>query len=224
MDLSNHIPRTKTFKRGHFQFYEDPTVHASHWSFTDEDSVRDAWWDITPGQVVADIGCAYGSYAMHALAMGASKVIAWSPESYKEKFLANADINGWLSNVEFHDLGLWSQSGWLQIFDHAPMPKFFSEKPSHEGIIFEVKTLDHYSFERLDWIKIDVEGCEVDVLQGAFATLARHRPKILVENHLFKDPTINQRCEDMIKQSGVAYLPRQEMPYHSISHSLFIPA
>lgn len=215
-----------------FNFIFDE-VHASHWSFTDEDSVRAAWWHIKPGEVVLDIGCAYGSYSFPALAQGAGKVIAWAPENYKEKFLANAMVNGWSDKVEFHDLGLWSQAGWLQIFDGNPMPKFLGEKPAEHApsdIIFEVKALDEYQFDRVDWIKMDVEGCEVEVLRGAAETIRKHRPKILIENHLFKDGSINQKCEDMIASAfqanganDLGYHPRQEMPYHSVSHSLFLP-
>jgi len=214
-----------------FHFLIDPAVHASHWSFTDEDSVRAAWWHIKPGEVVLDIGCAYGSYSFPALAQGAGKVIAWAPENYKDKFLANAMVNSWSDKVEFHDLGLWSRPGWLQIFDGNPMPNFLGEKPatiSPSDIIFEVKALDDYQFDRVDWIKMDVEGCEVEVLRGAAETIRKHRPKIVVENHLFKDGAINQKCEDVIRAmfpdlTENGYHPRQEMPYHSVSHSLFLP-
>lgn len=219
----SNIVHTKTFPRGSFQFFEIPGDHASQWSFTDEDSVRHAWWHFYGGEVLLDIGCAYGSYSMPALAMGAAKVIAWSPQDYKDKFLANAELNNWQDKVEFHDLGLWSQAGWLEIFDDNGLPRFFTEKPPHEGIIFPVKALDDYQFDRVDWMKLDVEGCEVEALRGALETIRKHKPKIVVENHLFKDGSINQKCEDMIRSSGVAYQPRQEMPYHSVSHSLFVP-
>ena len=42
-------------------------------------------------------------------------------------------------------------------------------------------TLDSLDLSRLDLIKIDVEGMELEVLQGAKATLERFRPIIIVE-------------------------------------------
>ena len=50
-----------------------------------------------------------------------------------------------------------------------------------ETIVVPVRTLDSFEFERVDAIKIDVEGAELDVLRGATATLERAHPLLLVE-------------------------------------------
>ncbi|MBL8377513.1 MAG: FkbM family methyltransferase [Burkholderiales bacterium] len=47
--------------------------------------------------------------------------------------------------------------------------------------IVEVVTLDSLALEQVDFIKIDVEGMEQDVLAGARDTLARHRPFLQAE-------------------------------------------
>jgi len=43
--------------------------------------------------------------------------------------------------------------------------------------------LDSLGLERLDLIKIDVEGMEIDVLRGAAEVLEKHRPIMLIEHH-----------------------------------------
>jgi len=49
----------------------------------------------------------------------------------------------------------------------------------------EVKTVDHIiskcGIERVDWIKIDVEGAEFEVLCGLKETLGRYKPKLIIE-------------------------------------------
>lgn len=45
-----------------------------------------------------------------------------------------------------------------------------------------VRLDDEIDSERLELIKIDVEGMELDVLRGAGALIARHRPLLYVEN------------------------------------------
>jgi FkbM family methyltransferase len=45
-----------------------------------------------------------------------------------------------------------------------------------------VVTLDSVSLTRCDFLKIDAEGMEKDVLDGAVATIARYRPLLYVEN------------------------------------------
>jgi hypothetical protein len=54
-----------------------------------------------------------------------------------------------------------------------------------EGVEVEVTTLDDFAtsknLTRLDFLKIDVEGMEFEVLQGARATLERFHPAIYFE-------------------------------------------
>jgi len=44
-----------------------------------------------------------------------------------------------------------------------------------------VQPLDALGLKRVDFIKIDVEGMELEVLQGASGIIARHRPQMLIE-------------------------------------------
>ncbi len=53
------------------------------------------------------------------------------------------------------------------------------EMETHDGI--EMRTLDSFAFKRVDFVKIDVEGYEVEVLRGAEQTIRRWRPNIVVE-------------------------------------------
>ena len=45
-----------------------------------------------------------------------------------------------------------------------------------------VRIDDDLQCDRLDLVKIDVEGMEMDVLTGAMQTIERHRPMLYVEN------------------------------------------
>jgi FkbM family methyltransferase len=44
-----------------------------------------------------------------------------------------------------------------------------------------VLSVDSLALPRLDFLKIDVEGMELDVLEGAKATLEREKPTLLIE-------------------------------------------
>lgn len=47
--------------------------------------------------------------------------------------------------------------------------------------IYPVKPLDAYTLTNVDFIKIDVEGHELAVVEGALETIRRHRPILLIE-------------------------------------------
>ena len=45
----------------------------------------------------------------------------------------------------------------------------------------ETRTLDSYKFPKIDFIKIDVEGWEEYVLEGAMQTILKDRPRMYIE-------------------------------------------
>lgn len=68
---------------------------------------------------------------------------------------------------------------------------------NRDVISIEIRRLDDYNFNKVGIIKIDVEGHEFEVLQGAAETISREKPILLVEieqRHL-KDRNI----EDVFK-------------------------
>jgi FkbM family methyltransferase len=54
-------------------------------------------------------------------------------------------------------------------------------EPDGEGLAVEQRTLDSFGFDDVDLIKIDCEGYELFVCQGARETLLRCRPVVIVE-------------------------------------------
>lgn len=52
---------------------------------------------------------------------------------------------------------------------------------SHAAQHIDLLTLDSLSLPRIDLIKIDVEGMELEVLEGAQESIARSKPQLLVE-------------------------------------------
>ena len=44
------------------------------------------------------------------------------------------------------------------------------------------RTIDSFDFRNIELIKIDVEGCEQDVIDGAMNTIQNWLPNIIIEN------------------------------------------
>lgn len=132
----NVVTKTTQFKGKEFKFccYDGPAAdfHPSWWSHVDEAEVRERDWNIQKGDLVLDIGAAYGSYTLTALALGASHVWAWSPQggpgeiSERDFLQLSLEANGpdWVNRVTFMDGGLYDRSGVL----HADTQEFLTHK------------------------------------------------------------------------------------------------
>ena len=87
-------------------------IYPSYHSFTlDERETRNQLWDIQSGDYVLDVGACYGSYTLTALACGAEKVYAWSPQSHghlNEKLILEQSLklNGWENKCVVYDTGI----------------------------------------------------------------------------------------------------------------------
>lgn len=194
---------------------------ASWFTFEDESTVRDRDWDVAPGDVVLDIGSGFGSYTLTALAVGAAFVHCWNPNSSENDLLAHSlAANGWSDRCLFHREGLWSRTGFLRDTD-----LFFTESERPDvADLFPVFSLDDRSssmpLDRLDWMKLDVEGAELHVLRGAESLLRKFRPRVLVENHEFKDPNILPGLREFMPSLGYTELRTER--HHGVSHTVWV--
>src|SRR5205814_1242528 len=78
-----------------------------------------------------------------------------------------------------HAVALGVTSGWVNM-ETAPGSSGSTHVVSGRGET-EMRTLDSFELNFVDFIKIDCEGYEPQVLQGAKATLERCRPCVIVE-------------------------------------------
>ncbi len=67
-----------------------------------------------------------------------------------------------------------------------------------DGDDIEMKTLDSFEYDDLDFLKIDVEGYEINVLRGAKETLQQNDPVILVE-HRGHEKRFGHKKEDLFR-------------------------
>jgi FkbM family methyltransferase len=202
---------------------------------------KNKYWNIKKGDVVLDVGACHGEYTLPALGLGAEKVIAWTPEEYAPRLRDNLQANDWENRCIILEKGLWNKKGFLRSnYPHMPVFSETCPEQSREEIAkyfnpenlfyFEVETLDSsiaMQEKHIEWIKIDVEGAELEVLQGGEALLKKYQPTLLIENHLFKDTEIPERIRNFVIGLNVGYkeivtgLFDDEIYHESTSHSVY---
>jgi len=73
----------------------------------------------------------------------------------------------------------------------------------------QCRTLDSFYLKDVDFIKIDVDGFEDQVLQGSLRTLAACSPVINIEMKSEKRPDIVNRCVKILR--GLGYMKRSRV-------------
>lgn len=121
-----------------------------------------------------DIGAHVGFWS-RMLAERFQRVVAFEPQP--DNFLHL--IRNVPSQVECHRCALGSEVGTAGITNPAPHNSgAWHLMPGNEVLVLP---LDHFQLQP-DFIKIDVQGHEKEVIRGARKTLERHHPVIIVES------------------------------------------
>lgn len=138
---------------------------------------------ITKGGVAIDIGANIGLYS-YALSKLCDAVEAFEPVPYSRGVLQAYNAR----NINVHEAALSSKEGKailniptennVAMYGHASLSNEFT---TQKTLQVSIKKLDDYNFEDINFIKIDVEGHELDVIKGAKHTIQTWRPVMLVE-------------------------------------------
>ena len=153
--------------------------------------LRQLWkYFLRPGIVFFDIGSNFGYYSLTVAAglRGDCRIHAFEPNPDTFRRLSkNIEFNGFQC-ITARQLGLSDSAGRAGLI-----------VPAHntggttltEGDKIPVTTVDAYcreqGLQQVDFIKMDVEGAEVEALQGARTTLQRFRPRLSVATENLPD-------------------------------------
>jgi FkbM family methyltransferase len=113
-----------------------------------------------------------------------------------------------LKNVDIYDCGLGNKDELVSLnFD--PKNTFSTHIDSSGSVCnARVKTLDSFNFEDVDFIKIDAEGFEPFIIDGAIDTILKYKPVILYERkgHEQRYGLDKSRVLEILKPYGYANL------------------
>ena len=167
-------------------------AHEPKYYFEVERELMEQFWTIKKDEVVVDVGAAFGSWSIPALKADA-RVYAYEPHPVLYSLLKrNVALNDLTDKFHAMNLPLWSSrvTLTLPVYDLSMMINERSK--TQPALMVSTKTLDDdlADIDRLDWIKIDTEGAEIEILKGAQTLIKKFNPYIIVEWHADrnKDP------------------------------------
>jgi methyltransferase, FkbM family len=145
---------------------------------------------VKPGMVAMDVGANFGYYAiqMSKLVGSNGTVHAFEPSSrFRERLIEHIRLNH-CENIIVNNFGLSDGEKVLQLQesdDTATLRWWYESTPPIRQEDIQLKTLDSYvkehKIDRVDFIKVDIDGHEPKFIAGASKVLKRFQPAILME-------------------------------------------
>jgi FkbM family methyltransferase len=176
---------------------------------------------LRPEMTLADIGANIGEITLLAAKrLSRGEVLAFEPmPQIYQRLCHNVGLNRF-ANVKTFNVGLYDEGGSLPMFAKNDNPygttnegvtSLFHSGDDRQEAVVPLRRFDDVAQEaglaRLDVMKIDVEGAEWMVLQGAAQSIKKFRPVIIVEISESNFKRAGYAAKDM-----VAYL--RGLDYH----------
>jgi FkbM family methyltransferase len=218
-------PRRSTvrFAGRELRFVQSMWWHDAHQASFDEEIAP--YFAVLPADCrvtrICDAGAATGLFSIAACArFGRIQSHAFEPSRRQRILLRrNLSLNRVEEQVEVVSSGLWNESGLMAFRTHGAIGAFRAATSLPETLPFEervsVTTLDDWvrttGMSGIDLIKMDIEGAEIEALEGGVNLIKRDRPQMLVQAYHLRDGQRTfERCAAFLRDLG--YTVRESGP------------
>ena len=175
---------------------------------------------VLPGDVVIDAGANEGILTLiySKRVKGTGKVYAFEPDGKNlSTFKRNIALNRETENIHLQQKGLWSKNNFIGFYEAGTVGSsiFYEGKNSVKKKI-EVTSIDEFvrknDIQKLDFIKMDIEGAEIEAVRGARETIKNLKPSFAIASyHLVSGEYTYKKIEE--------FFAEVEYPYHTIFYN-----
>jgi len=151
------------------------------------------------GDIVIDIGAHIGTYSIpKSIDVGDSgRIIACEPDKGNFKILEKNIIENQLKNILLIKKAVSEFNGKIKLVStEDPMLSSIEDVDSENTIIVDGVNVDtlvsEFSLNKIDWIKIDAEGHEINILKGSKQSLEKFKPKVIIETRVENQPLMKK--------------------------------
>lgn len=164
--------------------------HFVYFGFNDE-AFNNLMTFIKEDSIIVDVGANVGRFTLPFASKARNgKVLSFEPDATSFSNLEkNCKLNSF-DNITLVNKGLGSKNASFQLFvvnkNNPGMNRILNDGSSHDSCSeIEVVKLDDYlnqlNLDKVDVIKIDVEGFENEVIEGAREVIVKYKPLLFVE-------------------------------------------
>jgi len=148
-------------------------------------------YKINEGDVIVDAGAFVGAFAIYAAKIVGErgKVIAFEPDKDNYTMLLRNIYLNRLNNIIPINKGLWSESTTLKFrsSNGENSSLFFTDNQSCNLTEVDVVSLDDelraLNIGKLDFIKMDIEGAEIEAIRGAKEILGKNEVNLAIASY-----------------------------------------
>lgn len=182
---------------------------------------------LEPGMTFVDAGANKGDFSLLAarLVGDSGKVLAFEPEPENCMWIRRSiELNGY-RNISLYEVALGEKSestqlylgeksGWHTLLPFQPFRNVGTVPILKRTLDSVLEDINH---KRVNMIKIDVEGVELEVLRGARQTLSNNRDIVLLlDIHPQLGANPEEVC-DFLKEQGF-FIHRLKAPHNKLTH------
>ena len=184
------------------------------------------------GDTVIDIGAHIGRYTITSSKQvgKTGKVVAIEADPDNFQLLKRNIVLNNLTNVLPLNYAVFSTRTRMKLYEQSASAKYNSlmlarAAKTKNYVEVNADTLDSIlkqnGINQVNWIKIDVEGAEFEVLKGSIRTLSSENVSLFIEIHNIDDPSHYNNIVDFLKYHNYEITFEQRYDNSSESHVIF---
>ncbi|AWI25676.1 FkbM family methyltransferase [Flavobacterium pallidum] len=192
--------------------YKDITLftHEALYHIADDFNYYQHFYNVKDGDVVIDAGanCGHLTVLFSAYAGQNGKVYAFEPDSINIKRISeNMALNeNFPKNIRIEELLLWNENKKIGFYEAGTVASSAIYVPDDAKCVQkDAVTIDSWcetnNIGRLDFIKMDIEGAEIEALDGCKKTIAELSPNFAIASyHMVNGEMTYIKVEDFFRR------------------------
>lgn len=173
------------------------------------------FYKVKRDDIVIDAGanCGHLSIFFSKLVGEKGKIFAFEPDKFNiERIAKNSKLNEDLKdNIIIEDLLLWNKNELIDFYEAGTVGSSAVWIPDNQHMVKkQAVTIDNWvksnAIQKLNFIKMDIEGAEIEALEGCIETIKNLKPNFAIASyHIVNGEQTYLKLEQFFKEIGYPF-------------------